>query len=232
MSLRSIVGSSIGRKFINALTGIGLVLFIIIHLAGNLTLFSSDPQLFNGYAKKLNDYGLILYVAEIGLLLLFLIHIVSAINVYLDNRKGRSKDYKIKRNAGGPSKKSVSSRTMIISGIILMAFVIWHVLTFRFGPGMAEGYVTRIHGETARDLHKLVYEFFTSPVNVVLYVAVMIFLGFHLRHGFWSSLQTLGLNREENSSSVYAAGLFIALILALGFLLIPIWIYYSANGGV
>lgn len=231
MSLGSIVSSSTGRKFINALTGIGLVVFIIVHLAGNLTLFSSNPELFNGYAKKLHDFGYLLYVAEIGLLLLFLFHIVSAIRVTLQNRKGRSQGYKVTANAGSPSNKTFSSKTMIISGIILLAFVVWHVITFRFGPGISEGYVTQINGDTSRDLHQLVYEFFSSPVNVILYVVVMVFLGFHLRHGFWSGLQTLGLNSEKNSASVYAIGLILSLILAAGFLLIPVWIFYSANGG-
>lgn len=232
MSLGSIVGSTTGRKFINALTGVGLVIFIIVHLAGNLTLFSSDPDLFNGYAKKLHDFGWLLYAAEIGLLLLFLFHIVSAVKVSLENRKGRSTGYVAKQRAGSPSKRSFSSETMIISGLILMAFVVWHVISFRFGPGIADGYVTQINGEAARDLHQLVYEFFTSPLNVILYVAVMIFLGFHLRHGFWSALQTLGLNSEENSATVYTIGLVAAVILAAGFLLIPIWIFYTANGGV
>lgn len=232
MSLGSIVGSTTGRKFINALTGIGLVVFIIVHLAGNLTLFSSNPELFNGYAKKLHDFGWLLYAAEIGLLLLFLFHIVSAIRVTLENRKGRSDGYRVKTRAGSPSRRSFSSETMIVSGLILMAFVIWHVISFRFGPGIADGYVTQLDGERARDLHQLVYEFFTSPVNVVLYVAVMIFLGFHLRHGFWSALQTLGLNSTENSATVYSVGLALAIIFALGFLLIPIWIFYFANGGL
>lgn len=232
MSLGSIVGSTTGRKFINALTGVGLVVFIIVHLAGNLTLFSSNPELFNGYAKKLHDFGWLLYAAEIGLLLLFIFHIVSAIRVTMENRKGRSSGYQVKSRAGTPSKRSLSSETMIISGLILMAFVVWHVISFRLGPGIAEGYVTQINGETARDLHLLVYEYFSSPLNVILYVGVMIFLGFHLRHGFWSGLQTLGLNSAENSPKVYAVGMVLAVLLALGFLLIPIWIYYSANGGL
>lgn len=232
MSLGSIIGSSTGRKFINAITGVGLVLFIIVHLAGNLTLFSSNPDFFNKYAKTLHDFGWLLYAAEIGLLLLFTFHIVSAIKVSLENRKARSRGYEYSARAGQPSKRSFASETMAISGLTLMAFVIWHVWSFRFGPGVAEGYVTQIDGEQARDLYSLVYDYFASPLYVALYVGVMALLGFHLRHGFWSALQTLGLNSPENSSRNYATGLILAIILSVGFLLIPVWIFYKANGGV
>ncbi len=231
MPLIYLIRSSVGKKIINGLSGLGLILFIIVHLGGNLTLFSPDSDLFNGYAHKLHEMGVLLYVAEIGLLVLFLVHIVSAIDVTIQNRRSRAEKYVMTANAGAPSRKSFSSQTMILSGLILLVFIVWHVISFRFGPGVEEGYVTIIKGEEARDLYRLVYEFFSTPLNVILYVLAMVFLGFHLRHGFWSALQTLGLNRRNASATVYSLAFFVALVFAVGFLLIPIWIYFRVNGG-
>ena len=224
--------SSIQKKLLNGLTGLGLIVFVIVHLAGNLSLFSKNPTAFNTYAKKLHDFGYLLYVAEIGLLFLFVFHIVSAILVYVSKRRARKDQYAKTGFAGGKSKKSISSISMIYTGIILLAFVVWHVISFRFGPGIDDGYVTEIKGEQARDLHRLVYEYFTDPLYVIIYVVVMILLGLHLRHGFWSTFQTLSLNNPKYSSLIYTAGLLFAILMAAGFLLIPVWIYFSGNGGI
>lgn len=232
MSAKSKSLNSVGKKLINGLTGLGLVVFVIVHLGGNLTLFSSNPKIFNEYAKKLHDLGFLLYALEIGLLAVFTFHIISALSVYFSKRKSRTTKYHKQGNAGGASKKSISSVSMIYTGIILLAFVIWHLIALKFGPGIEQGYVTTIKGETARDLHRLVYEYFTNPLNVVLYVSVMILLGFHLRHGFWSAFQTLGVNHPKYTPVINTIGYILAISLAVGFLLIPIWIFINNGGGV
>ncbi len=232
MSAKSKGLSSVGKKLINGLTGLGLVFFVIVHLGGNLTLFSSNPDLFNSYAKKLHDLGFLLYAAEIGLLAVFIFHIVSAISVYMSKRKARAYGYHMKGNAGGASRKSISSVSMIYTGIILMAFIIWHVISLKFGPGIDQGYTTVLKGETARDLHKLVYEYFANPFNVSVYVIVMVLLGFHLRHGFWSAFQSLGANHPKYTPVINTTGYILAIVLAAGFLLIPIWIFINTGGGV
>lgn len=224
--------SSVTKKIINGLTGLGLVVFVIVHLGGNLTLFSSNPDVFNNYAKKLHDLGLFLYIAEIGLLAVFIFHIVSAISVYMSKRKARESRYHKTANAGGMSKKSLSSVSMIYTGLILLAFVVWHVASLKFGPGIEQGYITELKGETARDLHRLVYEYFANPINVSLYVLVMILLGFHLRHGFWSAFQSLGASHPKYTPFINTAGYILAVVLALGFLFIPVWIFMKNGGGV
>jgi succinate dehydrogenase / fumarate reductase cytochrome b subunit len=221
--------SSVAKKLLNGLTGLGLIVFVILHLGGNLTLLSPNPDTFNAYAHKLTGLGFLLYAAEIGLLLLFLAHIVSALAVWVQNRGARSERYHVSVSRGKPSRKSVSSVTMIYTGLILFAFVVWHVVTFRFGPGISDGYVTYINGEEARDLHRLVVEFFSNPINVVLYVAVMILLGFHLRHGFWSAFQSIGVNHPKYSPFIYALGIAAAFVLAIGFLILPVWLYFRGG---
>ena len=225
--------SSVAKKILNALTGIGLVLFLVVHLLGNLTLFSSDPGSFNSYAKTLHDLGWLLTAIEIALLLLFAAHIASSIVVTMANRKARGGGYAAQSKGGSRASatKPVASRNMIYTGIILGAFVVWHVISFRFGPGIAEGYVTEINGVVSRDLYTVVYEFFENPLNVFLYTAVMIFLGFHLRHGYWSAFQSLGAIRKKYMPLATASGYMVAVILSAGFLLIPVWIYFAGRGG-
>ncbi len=222
--------TTVSKKFLNGITGLGLVAFVILHLSENLLLLSKDPDRYNSYAHFLWSLGPILTVLEVLLLLVFLLHIVSAVSVYLQNRRARRTGYSLLRSRGKPSRKTISSVTMIVTGLVLLAFLVWHVLTFRFGSGVAEGYVTLIDGSQARDLYRLVMEFFSLPFNVVAYVVVMVLLGFHLRHGFWSAFQSLGVNHPKYSPFIYAVGIAVAVVLAVGFLLLPVVLYL--RGGV
>ena len=114
---------------------------------------------------------------------------------------------------------------MIFTGSLLLVFIIFHVWTFKFGPGISEGYVTIVNEEPARDLYRLVVETFKNPLYVVGYSVVMILLGLHLRHGFWSAFQSLGAIRPSARRTLRLVGSVIALLLTIGFLSIPIYIY-------
>ncbi len=223
--------SSVLKKILNALTGIGLISFLIFHLAGNLTLFSNGPALFNSYAKYLHDLGWLLTALEISLVVLFAAHIISSLAVTIANRRARDKKYVANSKGRASATSPRASRNMIYTGIILLVFTIWHVKTFRFGPGIAEGYETVINGEISRDLHALVYDFFRSHINVAIYTAVMVFLGFHLRHGYWSAFQSVGAVNKKYMPFVKAAGYFTAVILSVGFLVIPLWVHITGHSG-
>lgn len=226
-SARFHLWSSIGKKLLTGLTGVGLIGFVIAHVAGNLTLLVGGPA-FNAYAQKLHDLGPLLIVAELGLVGLFLLHAVSAVAVWWDGRQARSDRNTVVASKGPPSKQTFASRTMIITGSILLVFVVLHVVHFRFGPGMAEGYVTTVKGEQARDLYRLVVETFKQPVPVIAYMAVMLLLGFHLRHGVWSAFQSLGALTPGLRGFAFGAALVVAVVVALGFLVIPPYIYLFA----
>lgn len=215
--------SSVAKKFLNAITGIGLFLFVVIHLSENLLLLTGNPDDYNRWTHFLKSFGPLLILIELGLAAFFLAHIWSALIVYRDKLKARPSGYSLYRSAGWTSRQTLSSQTMVYTGLVLLAFVIWHVITFRFGPY----YETTVDGVTMRDLHKLVVEVFSNPVNVALYAAVMIFLGFHLRHGFWSALQSLGAYHPRWTPVWYSGGVLVALVLALGFIVIPLWVYFS-----
>ncbi len=214
--------SSIGKKLIAGITGVALFLFLIVHLGGNLTLFFGSGALFNSYSHHLEALGPLLWVAEIGLILLFVSHMVSALAVRLGGSRARGAGYAAESSKGGPSKKTLSSRTMAITGTVLGIFLVLHVIHFKFGAK----YPLEIHGKEARDLYRLVNEEFHKPLIVFLYVAVMLLLGLHLRHGFWSALQSLGAMNPKYTPLYYSLGLVLAVLLAGGFLILPLWIYF------
>ncbi len=217
----SVFSSQVGRKLLTGITGISLVLFVIVHLAGNLQLLSADPEPFNAYGKFLHDFGSLLILAEIGLGAIFLIHAAIGISIWWRKRKARGSSYGKYKSKGGPSKQSVSSRTMIITGSVLLVFLVIHLIQFRFGadPG------TTIDGEQARDLYFLVEQVFSNIAWVIFYSGVMILLGFHLRHGVWSALQSLGAMKPSLSKVIYSVAAIAGVLLSVGFLILPILIY-------
>ena len=222
--------SSLTRKYLMALTGLGLVIFVILHLLGNVLLYFPHGEAFNAYALKLESLGALLLIAEGGLVGTFLVHILLAFGVTWTKSSARPIGYQMSVSKGGDSKNTILSRNMIITGVVLLVFVVLHIWHFKFGPGMAEGYVTEIKGEKARDLHRWVVESFQNGWIVTGYVAVMIVLGSHIRHGFWSAFQSLGLNYPKCSKPIYCFAAVLAVLLALGFLGIPIWIYLGLGG--
>ncbi len=223
LPLSKALWSSVGKKFIMAITGLAMVIFLIEHLSGNLLLFSQNPEPYNKYAHFLISFGWLLIVAEVILIAILVFHMISAISITIGKKKARPIDYYKTGHASGPSKKSLASTTMIYTGALLFIFLIIHLKTFKFGLN----YTTDVDGVEMRDLHGLVWEVFQSPVYVIWYLAAMIFLGFHLRHGFWSAFQSLGVSHPRYTSIIYGIGIFVAVALAVGFLGIPIWIYFT-----
>jgi len=226
---QSLLWSSVAKKFINAVTGLGLSIFIVIHLLGNLALLTGDAEAFNAYSHFLLSTGVLIYLAEAGLVAFFLFHIITALTVWWSKQKARPQSYQKTAAAGDPSKKTISSRTMIYTGIILLVFTVLHLITFKYGPGMDDGYVMVIDGVAMRDLYRLTVEVFAKPGYVIWYVAAMALMGFHLRHGFWSAYQSLGVNHPRWTPIIYAIALLFAIVMAVGFLVIPIVIYFRGG---
>lgn len=227
-SFSSIAWSSVGKKFITGITGLALIGFVIVHLLGNLTLLIG-PAAFNGYAHFLEHllHGWLIYAFEIGLLAILAFHLVAATFVALfDKGKARPIKYVMQRNAGGASKKTLSSRSMIITGLVMAVFIVIHVKMFKYG---AHGTYTHPGGTEMKDLYLLVVESFKNIWITAPYVAVMILLGFHLRHGVWSALQSMGWNSDKYMSFLNGLGLAFAFLLAIGFLFLPLYIYFFVD---
>lgn len=229
--LKKVLNTSVFQKYVVAVSGLGLVGFILMHLLGNLTLYAPSAEPFNKYVQTLYSWGPLLTVAEFGLLGLFLTHIALAIKVTMRNKSAREHKYSAKQTSKeGPSRFNLSSTNMIVTGLVLLVFLVLHIIHFRFGPAIAEGYTTIINGEETRDLYRLVFESFQNPLIVLGYVAVIFFLGFHLRHGFWSAFQSLGAMNPKYSPLITGVGVAFAIIVALGFLFIPIALYFNLTG--
>lgn len=214
--------SPIGKKIITGVTGLGLTLFVIFHMTGNLVLLSSS-QAYNQLAHFIESWGILLYAVEFVLLGLTIFHVIVGINIRLNSYQARGIGYSQFKSAGAPSKQSLSSRSMLITGLVLLVFLVFHLQTFKFGTY----YPTLINGVEMRDLAKLVIEKFHNPLYAFGYAGVMIFLGFHLRHGAWSAFQSLGVLNSRLSPLVYAIALILAISIAIGFIALPLTIYFG-----
>ena len=198
---------------------------MIIHIVGNLIVFLG-PEVFNRYAYVLEGNPL-LPIVELGLLVIFLIHVYKTVRMFLANQQTRPTGYALRKRAGRPSRKSFASSTMIASGLWLLVFIVIHVKAFRYGteyPWPGGG----------RDLYRLEMENLSSPWTVAFYVLSMLVVGSHLWHGIASGVQSLGGDHPRWTPRVLLAGKVVAAAIAGGFIAIAVWVYFtqSAAAGI
>ncbi len=209
--------SSVGTKVLIGITGFALFLYLVIHIAGNLLVFFG-PAVFNQYAYMMEERNPLLPVIELLLLAVFLVHIYKTVRMFLSNQSARPVRYAQKKPAGRPSRKSLASSTMIVSGLWLLAFLIVHVKAFRFSP-------TYPWGDGGRDLFRQEMENLSNPFVAGFYVLSMIVVGSHLWHGISSALQSLGLDHPRWTPRVLMAGKVFAVAIAGAFIVIAVWVY-------
>jgi succinate dehydrogenase / fumarate reductase, cytochrome b subunit len=214
--------SPVGKKIITGITGLGLSLFVLVHMVGNLTLFAGSKA-YNQLAHFIDSLGILLYLIEFSLLAIAIFHAVVGISIRLNTLKARPVAYSQLKSVGTPSKQSISSRSMLITGMVLLGFLALHLTTFKFGVY----YSTMINGVEMRDLSSLVMEKFHNPVYAFGYAGVMIVLALHLRHGIWSAWQSIGVLNSKISPVVYAIALIFAVLMAIGFIALPLAIYFN-----
>jgi len=220
--LISFYTNPIGKKIITGVTGLGLSLFILFHAGGNLTLLASTKA-YNQLAHFLDSLGILLYVIEFVLLGLGIFHAVVGITIRLNTFQARPIGYSQIKSAGDPSKQSLSSRSMMVTGSILLGFLILHLATFKFGTY----YTTVINGVEMRNLSRLVIEKFHDPLYAFGYAGVMIMLAVHLRHGLWSAWQSIGVLNSKVSPLIYTLALILAILIAIAFIILPLSIYFG-----
>ena len=208
--------SSVATKILIGVTGLALFLFLITHIIGN-SLFLLGPTIFNTYAHTLTSNPLV-PVIELGLLLIFLVHIVKAVKMFGANKQARPIQYERKEPAGATSRKSLASSTMILSGFWLLLFVVVHVKGFKYGPEY-EG------PGGVRDLYRLVTEAFGNPLIVLFYVVSMLVVGSHLWHGVSSAFQSLGVSHKQWTGRLLTFGRVAAVVISGGFVVIALWAY-------
>jgi succinate dehydrogenase / fumarate reductase cytochrome b subunit len=201
--------STIGKKWVMAVTGIGLVLFVVVHMAGNLQVFLG-ANAFNDYAHKLQSLGPLLWIARSGLLTMAVLHIVSAIQLTAIARAARPADY-VKRES---QIATLASRTMRIGGVVVAAFIVFHILHFTTGqlhPAFSKG---GAYGNVVLG--------FKVWWVTLFYLVAMSFLGLHLYHGVWSGFRTLGVAKPNPMPMERKLALGVAVIVWAGFIIVPI----------
>jgi succinate dehydrogenase / fumarate reductase cytochrome b subunit len=207
--------SSISKKLFLALAGLALCGFAALHLAGNFALYAGG-DMYNKYGDMLRNSPMLI-PGEVVLASFFLAHIALAIWVTLDNKAARKYGNAENVKAG---ESTVASSTMIYSGLIVIAFLILHLIAFRF-PDHPVDAVGRA------DLRKVVIEYLSQPAALVWYLVAVSVLGLHLRHALQSSLRTLGIFSAGRWNYVDGISIAFGLLIAAGYASIPIWVYFG-----
>lgn len=227
------VRSTIGAKFLVALTGLGLVGFLFGHMAGNLLIYKGRDAL-NAYAMGLKNLGPLLWVARIGLLALFLSHLGLALKLKLRNKSARPEPYRYQATV----QASLASRTMVLSGLVILAFVVYHLLHFTLGVTQAtpDGHnflsltqTYRHDGEMSlrHDVYGMVVFGFQKWYVSAVYIVAQLILGLHLSHGISSVFQTLGWNAPRWWPLIQRIGLTLTILLVVGNCSIPLAVLFG-----
>lgn len=210
-SLIDFFQSSVGKKIIMSLSGIFLCTFLIVHLTGNLLLFKDDDGVaFDAYAQFMST-NLLIRTMEIVLFAGFIIHIISGVVVWLRNRRARPEKYDmytLKENT------QLASRITMLSGSIVFIFLVVHLRTF---------WVPSRFTDVSHSMYDLVKEAFSNPYYVAFYLIALVLLGYHLRHGFQSAFQTLGLRNKKYIGLLDAIAVIFWLLIPIGFAAMPIY---------
>jgi len=217
--------SSIGKKWIVAITGIVLVGFLVAHMVGNLLIFQGRESL-NDYAYFLHHFlhGWGIWAFRLVLLGAFVLHIVATVSLVRQNRTARDARYACDATVQAPK----SSRIMIWSGLTVLGFVIFHILHFTIpvNPNLA-GLQDPLDPSRA-DVYGMVVKGFQNPLVVLFYIVGVSLLCSHLSHGIASIFQTLGMRSEKTRGAIHKLGLGISLVLWLGFLSVPFLVSVNA----
>ena len=211
--------SSVVKKQLVGITGLLLCGFLVTHLAGNFLLLVG-PEAFNKYGHALTSNPLI-YVAEAGLAALFIAHMGMAIRVTLQNKAARPEGYYMKTKTGRGS--TFASSSMPYTGLILLAFIIFHLQGIKFGAV----YNVTYDGVVMRDLYKLTFEKFSALPYVAFYVISMFAMGVHVSHGFWSAFQSVGFFHNKYTPAIRKASIAFALFVGGGFSFLPVYCFLT-----
>lgn len=222
--LSRLVSSSVGSKYIMALTGLGLMIFVIAHMSGNLLIYLGKDAL-NDYAHGLTAHPLLLWSARSGLLAIFLIHLAFAWRTNQENESARPIRYVHEDTI----QANWASRHMMLTGLVILAFVVYHLLHFTFGYIDTDHFKYKIDPKEGNVAEMVIAGFQQLPI-ALSYILAQIFLGLHLWHGGSSWLQHLGLNGRGYDFVINRVGAVVAAIVVIGNCSIPLvilmgWIY-------
>ncbi|MSR88161.1 MAG: succinate dehydrogenase cytochrome b subunit [Candidatus Margulisbacteria bacterium] len=222
-TFKTYLNSSIGKKQVVAVSGVALVIFIILHLIGNLLIFKG-PELFNTYAHALHSMGRLLQVMEIGLFLTFSVHIIFTIALIIENKNARGRAYAVTKNKN----RSFATQTMRYTGPLVLFFLILHLLDFTWSAPWPKTSI--VNGQDLAT-YGMVFNALLNPMRAVVYIAAVCSLGFHLSHGVQSVFQSFGVVSASRPGPIRTISKGLGYIIAIGFSSIPLYINYIHYSG-
>lgn len=212
----ALLKSSIGKKAVVAVTGLILLGFVIVHLLGNLQIFLG-PEWLNSYAKHLQDWPLLLWPARVFLLFTLVVHMAVSIQLAAENKKARPNPYVFKDTV----EASFASRTMVLSGLLIFLFIIYHLLHFTLGVTNPELF-HQVDSQGRHDVYSMMILSYQNYRISAVYLLAMVVLYMHLSHGAPNFLQSLGLTNEKTLGRIGIVGNAVAWVILIGNCSIPI----------
>lgn len=213
--------SSLGKKYVMAISGMALFLFVVGHMVGNLQVFLG-PEAINAYGYFLQSKPELVWAARLGLLLMLVLHIWSAIKLSAENRAARPKGYGYYKAVAA----SYASRTMLVSGLVIFTFVIYHLLHFTVqaqGVNLTGTDFVKLHDAKQRhDIYNMIVIGFSQPLVSLFYIVSMALLSLHLSHGVASMFQSLGWKNRKYGLFIDRFALAAAAVLIVGYSAIPL----------
>jgi succinate dehydrogenase / fumarate reductase, cytochrome b subunit len=221
--IQMMMRSSIGRKWIVAVTGLLMIGFVVVHMTGNLQMYAGTPDIINRYAYFLHSYPAVLWAFRLGLLAVTALHIWGTISLARENRRAKPMQYAV---TGRTSRLKVTwtSVTMVISGTVILGFVVFHLLHFT-AQVVDKSYAsmeTAVGGVAMHDVYRMVIKGFSNPWISGFYLLAMALLFSHLRHGAASVFQTFGLRDRQLVQVIEVGAWILAMALFVGFGSIPV----------
>jgi succinate dehydrogenase / fumarate reductase cytochrome b subunit len=220
--LRRAYQSSLGKKYLMATSGFLIFLFVIAHMLGNLQVYLG-PEVMNRYAHLLKSKPALLWSYRLGLFLVGVVHITTALQLAAENRAARPVRY----TYGKPTAATFAGRTIVISGLILFAFIIYHLMHFTLGVTNPEFLLLR-DAEGNHDVYRMTVMGFSNPAVSAFYIFSMALLLLHLSHGVGSLFQSLGIRNNRNVKAVLRFSRIAAVLIFIGNCSIPISVLLGA----
>ncbi len=221
--------SSLGKKYIMAITGCGLFLFVLAHMVGNLQIFLGWEAI-NRYGHFLQNLGELLWVTRIGLLVMVVLHIVSAVRLTAENRAARGQAYVAYKPVGS----SYASRTMMMSGLIIAAFIIYHLLHFTVQVESVnltgKNFHDLVDAKGRHDVFAMMVAGFSNGWVCAFYIIAMALLCLHLSHGVSSMFQSMGWKKSYYKPLLDNGARLLAITIFVGYSIIPIAVKMGGYG--
>ncbi|MFA5112356.1 MAG: succinate dehydrogenase cytochrome b subunit [Desulfobaccales bacterium] len=202
------LSTSVGKKQLMAVTGLLFLLFLTTHLLGNLSVYGG-PAAFVAYAEHLHALGKLLVAAEVGMAAALIIHVITALVLFVENRRARPVKYAVDKSGGG---RTFSSQTMPYTGLLILGFIGVHLATFSH----------HIVDQTSRNIFQIAVAVFSNKGFLAIYLVAMVIVALHARHGLWSAFQTVGASHPKYMPFIQKLSIVFAVIVGIGFFSLPL----------